>query len=133
MHRYKTKTLLIVPLTQTNPASMRNAIHTAVASGADAVELRLDYLTDASDAALHVLLKDPPCPVVLTCRSAAEGGLGSRGDTERAELLTRAATMAGQWVDFELASLDSAGPLLDVLAPAGEPSEADTRPRLILS
>ncbi|NQU76173.1 MAG: shikimate dehydrogenase, partial [Planctomycetes bacterium] len=78
-------------------------------------------------------LNDPPCPVVLTCRSAAEGGLGCRGDTERAELLTRAATMAGQWVDFELASLDSAGPLLDVLAPAGEPSEADTRPRLILS
>ncbi len=119
----RSRTLLIVPLTQADPADMREAMAAAVTAGGDAVELRLDYLADCSDRALELLLTDPPCPVLLTCRSAAEGGKSAATGAERAALLARAVKLGGRWVDFEQAAMGQAGELLDALAAAGSGCE----------
>ena len=126
-------TRLIVPLTQTTPAEMRQAMHAAVTAGADMVELRLDFLREVSDEALHLLLDDRPCPVLATCRSAAEGGHSDLPAGRRAAILTRAAKAGVEWIDFELACLDAAGDLLEQVAPPGAIDSADVRARLIVS
>jgi len=110
------QTQVIVPLTQPDPADMRRAMTAAAQAGADAVELRLDYLLDTSDAALALLLTDPPCPVLLTCRAAAEGGKSAAADRRRAALLARAVKLGGRWVDFERAAMGHAGELIEALA-----------------
>ncbi len=112
------ETRLIVPLTQTDAAAMREAMVAAASAGADMVELRLDYLTDTGDEALRTLLTDPPCPVLATCRTTAEGGRSQGSDGERAEILARAAAMGAAWVDFELASMADAGALTGADRPA---------------
>ncbi len=105
-------TLLIVPLTQTDPAAMRAAMDTAVAAGADAVEARLDYLAEVDEPALRTLLTDPPCPVIATCRSRAEGGHHDGTAAERLTVAATAARLGARWVDVELAELDAAAALL---------------------
>ena len=151
MYMDRHRTLLIVPLTQATATGMRQAMSAVVAAGADAVELRLDFLADAADAAraanmadaagvadisdasLHLLLDDPPCPVVLTCRSAREGGRCQASDAERAALLARAVRIGGDWVDFELASLGAAGELLKAIAVAAGDAPGGRRAKLIVS
>ncbi|NLF31790.1 MAG: shikimate dehydrogenase [Planctomycetes bacterium] len=105
-------TLLIVPLTHSDAAAMRAAMDAAVAAGADAVEARLDFLDDASEAALRTLLTRPPCPVLATCRSAREGGRHAGTTAQRLAIAATAARLGARWVDVELADLGAAGELL---------------------
>ena len=116
------RTLLIVPLTQATAPAMREAMHAAAKAGADAVEFRLDHLAQPGEAALDTLLKDPPCPVLATCRAGAEGGRCDWPDDRRAALLAGAVRRGARWADFELAHLAGAGSLLAALAerPAAE-------------
>ena len=46
------------------------------------VELRLDYIQGTVQ--LQRLLKDRPCPVIVTCRRAADGGRRRLGIARRA-------------------------------------------------
>ena len=126
------ETQLIMPLTQAEPGAMRQAMQAAAHAGADAVELRLDYLAEPA-AALGPLLDRPPCPVLLTCRSAQEGGGCDRPGRQRAALLAQGARIGCRWVDFELACLDAAGELLKEVAPPGAADPSDKRPQLIVS
>lgn len=127
----KATTKLIVPLTQPQPVAMRQAMLAAARAGADLVELRLDYLADTGDQALHLLLDKPPCPLLVTCRSSAEGGQFRGSDQQRVDLLTRSARIGGDWVDLELASLPKADALLNELAQAS--AAGRPVPGLILS
>jgi len=69
MTRRRPETRLICPLTAPDVASMRRAMDEAAALGADAVELRLDYLRQPPDEGqLKSLLDAPPLPTIVTCR-----------------------------------------------------------------
>ncbi|MBX7165703.1 MAG: shikimate dehydrogenase [Pirellulales bacterium] len=67
--------------------------------GAQLVELRLDYINGPVN--LRRLLADRPCPVIITCRRAADGGKWS-GSEESRQLLLRSAIAEGvEYVDLE--------------------------------
>jgi len=122
------ETLLIVPLTQTDAVAMRRAMVAAAAAGADAVELRLDYLDVTDEPALRLLLTDPPVPVLATCRAAAEGGRHAGSNAERAAILADAAKFGARWIDFELAALDDVARLADQAELIVSAHDFDRRP-----
>ena len=63
----------------------------ASAHGARLVEWRIDELAQQENAlpATMRLVRDCPMPSIVTCRSAAEGGMYHGDDADRAELLTQ--------------------------------------------
>lgn len=70
------------------------------ASGADAVELRLDLISDPLSA-IRAIRKASAKPVIATNRLQAEGGKYQGSERERIELLVRASEYA-DFVDIEL-------------------------------
>jgi len=70
-----------------------------VDQGAKLVELRLDYIN--GEVNLKRLVADRPCPVIVACRRAVDGGKFS-GTEEQRRLLLRAAIAEGvEYVDLE--------------------------------
>lgn len=70
------------------------------ADKADIVEIRLDYLNRDPD--FKLLLANPPCPVIVTCRRAADGGRFN-GSEEKRQAILRQAIMEGvDYVDLEM-------------------------------
>lgn len=67
--------------------------------GAELVELRLDYVVRA--VSLKRLLKERPCPVIITCRREQDGGKWERTEQERAMLLRSAIAEGVDYVDLE--------------------------------
>ncbi len=108
-------TLLIVPVMDSSPAAMRQSMLAAAAAGAEAIELRLDFLTHHTEQALHIIFDNPPRPLIATCRSGAEAGRCRLSDKERAHVLAQTVALGARWVDFELAAMDSAAELLAAL------------------
>jgi len=99
------KTKLICPLTCPDVPSMRRAMDRAAAAGADAVELRLDYLAEPPDPEqLERLLSDPPAETIVTYRPKAEGGRFAGDEADRLAVLRRAADLGADWVDVEQAA-----------------------------
>ena len=81
------------------------------ASVADLAELRLDYLRDfdfSSPAGLNALLDRKPLPVIVTCRSAEEGGSQKIDDDLRIRLLVEGARTPADSCDIEEAHYDRA-------------------------
>ncbi len=73
--------------------------HHLVEQGAELVELRLDYIR--RDVSLTRLLKDRPCPVVLTCRRIQDGGKWTGSEQARQILLRSAIVEGADYVDLE--------------------------------
>jgi 3-dehydroquinate dehydratase / shikimate dehydrogenase len=71
------------------------------ATGADLVELRLDYV-DRPDVA--AALEGRRTPVVLTCRARWEGGLFEGSEEERHRILQTALDLGADYVDTEAAA-----------------------------
>lgn len=70
-----------------------------VEQGAKLVELRLDYIN--GEVNLRRLVADRPCPVIITCRRATDGGKFT-GSEEQRLLLLRAAIAEGvDYIDLE--------------------------------
>ncbi|MCE5266980.1 MAG: type I 3-dehydroquinate dehydratase, partial [Planctomycetaceae bacterium] len=70
-----------------------------VDQGARLVELRLDYIN--GEVNLKRLVADRPCPVVISCRRAVDGGKFV-GTEEQRRLLLRSAIAEGvEYVDLE--------------------------------
>lgn len=67
--------------------------------GADLIELRLDALQTVPDVKL--LLKDRPCPIIITCRREEDGGRSKRSETDRMILLRTAIFEGADYVDLE--------------------------------
>jgi 3-dehydroquinate dehydratase/shikimate dehydrogenase len=67
--------------------------------GARLVELRLDYI--GSRVNIQRLLKDRPCPAIITCRREQDGGKWSGEESARQMLLREAVAMGVDYVDIE--------------------------------
>jgi 3-dehydroquinate dehydratase/shikimate dehydrogenase len=70
-------------------------------------ELRLDLFTEQPE--LRRLIANRPCPVVVTCRAAVEGGSFPGSEEERLDLLRQAASMGAELLDVERFALDQLG------------------------
>lgn len=81
------------PTTEHAHAALR-----AAAEYADIVELRLDLMREFD---LPRLLADRPCPVVVTCRAAREGGQWAGTEAARLDVLRAAIDLGAEYVDVE--------------------------------
>jgi 3-dehydroquinate dehydratase/shikimate dehydrogenase len=70
-----------------------------VEQGAELVELRLDYIS--SRVNIHRLLKDRPCPAVITVRREQDGGKYTGDEEARLKLLREAIVNGVEYVDLE--------------------------------
>jgi len=105
----KNKINIAIPI-QVNGSiqSIKKRVVQAVASGADIIEFRLDYWRinkQIDDIFLKLLRNITPIPVILTVRSAQEGGKSILTDVERISLLRRAVEHNFDFVDIELSTL----------------------------
>ncbi|MFM9023752.1 MAG: shikimate dehydrogenase [Planctomycetaceae bacterium] len=67
--------------------------------GIKLVELRLDYIQ--GPVQVQRLIKDRPCPVIVTCRRAVDGGRWEHSEEERLVLLRTAIVEGADYVDLE--------------------------------
>jgi 3-dehydroquinate dehydratase/shikimate dehydrogenase len=91
-----TNPLICVTVTAPTMAELRHARDAAV--DADLVELRLDSVCDPSVAGA---LAGRRRPVILTCRSRAEGGHFTGSEEERRRILADALALGAEYVDVE--------------------------------
>lgn len=104
----KQQTLLICPLTADTVEAMRAEMLQAASDGAQALECRLDYLAGESgllptEDELNYLLSQPPCPVIVTCRPASEGGQYVGEESPRLAVLKQAGAFENVLaIDIEL-------------------------------
>ena len=89
--------LIAVALNEPTTEHARSALR-AAASVADIVELRIDLMHEAN---LPRLLADRPCPVIVTCRAAREGGQWHGTEEERLDVLRQAIDLGAEYVDVE--------------------------------
>ncbi len=73
--------------------------HHLADSGADLVEMRLDYIGRHID--LSRLLADRRCPIVITCRRREDGGRWEKTEDERLMILRSAIASGVDFVDLE--------------------------------
>jgi 3-dehydroquinate dehydratase/shikimate dehydrogenase len=110
-------TLLAVPITRSGTdqaiADVRRAVEQC---GADAVELRLDHMTDVDLAAV---MRNVPSgvTVIATARDPAEGGVWRIDDASRMTILAKAAQFRPDYLDVELATWQRCPEGRAVLAP----------------
>jgi 3-dehydroquinate dehydratase/shikimate dehydrogenase len=81
------------PTTEHGRAGLRTA-----ATVADIVELRIDLMQEYD---LPHLLADRPCPVIVTCRAAREGGAWQGTEGARLDVLRKAIDLGAEYVDVE--------------------------------
>ena len=67
--------------------------------GAKLVELRLDYI--AGEVNLKRLIRERPCPVIISCRRQSDGGKWTGSEHERQVLLRSAIAEGVDYVDLE--------------------------------
>jgi len=95
-------TRLICPLTAETLPEMQEECLAALRAGADAVEIRLDYLNRLpSETELAELIAACPVEVIVTCRPTRQGGRYDNDEGERLALLAKAAACGAAWVDIE--------------------------------
>lgn len=140
-------TLVCVPITVLEIDSALADANQAKLLGADLVELRIDSYFPGSEGEsedtlrlneLRRLLAECPLPVILTCRSAAEGGDYDGDEADRVSLLEKLCVNAEHppaYLDFELASYTRSKNIRQKinLCVQHPKQERDVRTRLILS
>jgi len=68
-------------------------------NGVTLVELRLDYIQ--GEVQVKRLLKERPCPAIVTCRRKSDGGRWDRSEEARLQLLRLAIAEGADYVDLE--------------------------------
>lgn len=68
-------------------------------NGVELVELRLDYIQ--GKAQVKRLLRERPCPAIITCRRSSDGGRWQGSEEERLLVLRTAIAEGADWVDLE--------------------------------
>ncbi|MCA9273368.1 MAG: type I 3-dehydroquinate dehydratase [Phycisphaerales bacterium] len=140
-------TLVCVPITVLEIDAALADANQAKLLGADIVELRIDsYFPgsegDAEDTLrlneLKRLIAECPLPVILTCRSATEGGDYDGDEADRVSLLEKLCVNAEHppaYLDFELACYQKSANIRQKinLCVQHPKQERDVRTRLILS
>lgn len=117
-------TWLAVSIQGDSIKSLRSDAESAVAGGAELIELRLDLCAGVSDADIRRLCESLPeaVGIILTIRSSNEGGAFRGTESERAEHLN-ALRSVGHYVDLELAAWRSSSQLHHDIV--GVPQAAD--------
>lgn len=108
------QTLIAAVLTAADVPLARQ-VAAARAAGADLVELRVDALGDPA-AAAALLAGARELPVIVTVRSAAEGGAWRGAERERRAWLARLAALRPEYIDLELTTWRQAPALRRALA-----------------
>lgn len=68
-------------------------------NGVELVELRLDYIQ--GKVQVKRLLRERPCPAIITCRRSSDGGRWQGSEEERLLVLRTAIAEGADWVDLE--------------------------------
>lgn len=86
------------------PADTSSALAalTEVAGKVEMAEIRLDRMASFN---LHELVSESPCQLILTCRSAAEGGFFSGSEKDRLAIVVHAMRANAAFVDVEWNSI----------------------------
>lgn len=97
-------TLLIASIFGHTEVELREAIGSAIEQGADAVELRLDLCDGVTDEVVRRIRETRALtkPLILTIRSAGEGGAWEGDDADRVSRLIELGPVA-DYIDVELA------------------------------
>ncbi|MFA6185783.1 MAG: shikimate dehydrogenase [Phycisphaerae bacterium] len=97
-------TYLAIPISAKDLNACKEQIKTACAAGAEALELRTDYIEslDADKLAEVVCAaKQTKLPVIVTCRDPKEGGQNNLSPAVRMEILVKAVKLGVGFIDCE--------------------------------
>jgi len=100
-------TYLAVPIAAPNLERAKQQIKTALAAGAEMLELRTDYLENLSVDLVKNLIAGVKSadggrlPVIVTCRDEQQGGAIGYRQQLRVDVLTGALKAGGDFIDFE--------------------------------
>ncbi len=99
-------TILAVSISAANVEEAQEQIDRSVCQGAEAVELRLDFLKSPDEAAAAFLVKfvkEKDLPVIATCRHISESGAADWPTEKRLKVLTAAMEAGADFIDWEFA------------------------------
>jgi len=105
------ETKLIVPIAAKNLEGAGEQVKAAVAAGAEAVELRTDYLENLTALLVKKLVgesKAAGVPVIVTCRDRRQGGARDYPEQLRVVVLVSALGAGAGFIDFEYENFLSA-------------------------
>ncbi|KAF8401566.1 hypothetical protein HHK36_012508 [Tetracentron sinense] len=99
----KNSTLICAPLMGESVNQMLIEMCEAKASGADLVEIRLDFIKNLSPRRdLEILIKESPLPTLITFRPTWEGGQYEGDENRRLDALRLAMELGADYIDVEL-------------------------------
>jgi adenylyltransferase/sulfurtransferase len=102
-------TRLVVSLSASSTSELARRAREG-AGRADILELRVDAVDRPDLEALREVGRELGRPLLLTCRSASEGGAFRGTEGERLAILGRAIELGFEYVDFEIQALEAALP-----------------------
>jgi len=132
---WATMTYLAVPISAEDLEATGRQIETALAAGAEMIELRTDYLLQLTADSVKRLIAQvressgARVPVVVTCRDPREGGARPCPEEMRLEVLFAALEAGADFIDFEYANFTRKGNAKKIQAALS----ARPKSRLILS
>jgi 3-dehydroquinate dehydratase-1 len=100
-----TKTLICAPILSETVSGILESVDKAIIKGADLVELRIDAIKDPDPQEIAWVIEEIAHPLIVTNRMKEEGGFYEGSETERTEILLKAAKYA-DFVDIELQTED---------------------------
>jgi 3-dehydroquinate dehydratase/shikimate dehydrogenase len=125
-------TYLAVSICGRDISDFEAQMKSAVAAGAEMLELRFDYLAELSVAAVTKILsaaRGTSLPLLATCRDAAQGGNGNWNLKQRGDILAAAVLAGANFVDCEFSNFTDAATRQALL----EALNKNPRCRLVLS
>jgi 3-dehydroquinate dehydratase-1 len=93
-------TLVCVPITEANVEDALASIKKAKESGADLVELRLDYIGELDDAKIGDLIDSIEIPKIVTLRTEKDGGYWKGEENDRINLILTCLSFGAEYVDI---------------------------------
>lgn len=107
LYVYAVMTYLTVPIGARDVEQAKQQVKRAVAVGAEALELRTDYLEDLSTDLVKGLIAEVKAkvprtlPLIVTCRDKREGGVRDWPAQLRVDVLVGAVKAGAEFIDFE--------------------------------
>ena len=115
-------TYLTIPISAKDLNGCKKQIQTACAAGAEALELRTDYIENLNADKLGEVVfaaKQTKLPIIATCRDPKEGGQNNLSPAVRMEMLAKAVKLGVDFIDCEYENFkhsDFAGEIKKTLA-----------------
>jgi 3-dehydroquinate dehydratase/shikimate dehydrogenase len=125
-------TYLAVSISGKNLEDCQEQITAACGQGAEALELRTDYIEALDGGKLKELLtsaQKTALPIIVTCRDPAEGGMNNLSSSVRSQILAEAVRGGADFIDCEYANFVNG----DFGEPIKKALSAAAKTKLILS